>query len=53
MQNRTLAEVVSQGFLDHWSAVARVKKPLIAAVNGFAVNLLNERHSLLCSVFHS
>jgi ABC-type uncharacterized transport system permease subunit len=38
MQNNTLAQVVGQGFLDQWSAVSRVKKPIIAAVNGFAVN---------------
>lgn len=38
MQNNTLSKVVSSGFLDHWSAVTRVKKPIIAAVNGFAVS---------------
>ena len=38
MQNNTLAQVVGSGFLDQWSAVARIKKPIIAAVNGFAVN---------------
>jgi enoyl-CoA hydratase/carnithine racemase len=39
MQNNTLAQVIGQGFLDQWSAITRVKKPIIAAVNGFAVNL--------------
>jgi enoyl-CoA hydratase len=39
MQNNTLSQVVGQGFLDHWSAVSAVKKPIIAAVNGFAVGL--------------
>ncbi len=38
MQNNTLPQVIGQGFLDQWSAVSRVKKPIIAAVNGFAVN---------------
>jgi enoyl-CoA hydratase/carnithine racemase len=38
MQNNTLAQVVGSGFLDQWSAVSRIKKPIIAAVNGFAVS---------------
>jgi len=40
MQNNKFAEVVGSGFLDQWSAVTKIKKPIIAAVNGFAVNLL-------------
>ncbi len=39
MQNNTLAQVVGQGFLDQWSAITKVKKPIIAAVNGFAVRV--------------
>jgi len=46
MQNNTLAQVVGSGFLDQWSAVARIRKPIIAAVNGFAVSLFNK-----CFVF--
>jgi hypothetical protein len=42
MQNNTMAKVIGQGFLDQWSAVTRVKKPIIAAVNGFAVNLFKK-----------
>jgi enoyl-CoA hydratase/carnithine racemase len=38
MQNNKFAEVVGGGFLDQWSAISRIKKPIIAAVNGFAVN---------------
>lgn len=38
MQNNTLSKVVGSGFLDQWSAVSRIKKPIIAAVNGFAVS---------------
>jgi enoyl-CoA hydratase len=37
MQNNTLAQVLGTGFLDHWSIVSKIKKPIIAAVNGFAV----------------
>ena len=39
MQNNTLSKVVGSGFLDEWSAIAKVKKPIIAAVNGFAVGV--------------
>jgi enoyl-CoA hydratase/carnithine racemase len=39
MQNNKFAQVVGSGFLDQWSAVSQIKKPIIAAVNGFAVNL--------------
>jgi len=42
MQNNTLAKVVGQGFLDQWSAVTKIKKPIIAAVNGFAVNFFKK-----------
>jgi len=47
MQNNTLAQVVGSGFLDQWSAVARIRKPIIAAVNGFAVSLFNKCFFLL------
>ncbi len=53
MQNNTLAQVVGQGFLDQWSAITKVKKPIIAAVNGFAVNLFNKSFSLIFSLFNS
>lgn len=49
MQNNTLAQVVGHGFLDQWSAISRVKKPIIAAVNGFAVKFFDKHDS---SVFY-
>ena len=39
MQNNTLPQVVKSDFPDQLSAVSRVKKPIIAAVNGLAVRL--------------
>lgn len=37
MQNRTFQECYGGNFLAHWNRVSTVKKPVIAAVNGFAV----------------
>nr|XP_020457219.1 enoyl-CoA hydratase, mitochondrial [Monopterus albus] len=37
MQNRTFQENYSQNFLATWNRVSTVKKPVIAAVNGFAL----------------
>ncbi|CAM9872882.1 enoyl-CoA hydratase, mitochondrial [Lampetra fluviatilis] len=37
MQNRTFAECFGGNFLSHWNRVAQTKKPVIAAVNGFAL----------------
>lgn len=37
MQNRTFQECFSGNFLAHWNRVSTVKKPVIAAVNGFAL----------------
>lgn len=37
MQNRTFQECYGGNFLAHWNKVSTVKKPVIAAVNGFAV----------------
>ena len=37
MQNRTFQECFSGNFLAHWNRVSTTKKPVIAAVNGFAV----------------
>ncbi|XP_053730421.1 enoyl-CoA hydratase, mitochondrial isoform X2 [Synchiropus splendidus] len=37
MQNRTFQECFGANFLAHWSRVSTVKKPVIAAVNGFAL----------------
>ncbi|XP_028982734.1 enoyl-CoA hydratase, mitochondrial [Betta splendens] len=37
MQNRTFQECFGGNFLAHWDRVSRAKKPVIAAVNGFAL----------------
>merc|ERR1719266_840632 len=37
MQNRKFAENFQENFLGHWGHVANVRKPLIAAVNGYAL----------------
>lgn len=37
MQDRTFHECFSGNFLAHWNKVSTVRKPVIAAVNGFAV----------------
>ncbi|CAF3059726.1 unnamed protein product [Rotaria socialis] len=52
MQNNKLAQVVGSGFLDQWSAVARVKKPIIAAVNGFALGGGCEL-SMMCDIIYA
>jgi enoyl-CoA hydratase len=37
MQNLDFPKVFGGSFLEHWSRVTAVRKPVIAAVNGFAV----------------
>ena len=37
MQNRTFAENYQENFLNFWGDVAKTKKPIIAAVNGYAL----------------
>lgn len=39
MQNRMFQDCYSSQFLSHWDRLARVKKPVIAAVNGYAVSV--------------
>uniref|UniRef100_A0A3Q2NXH7 Enoyl-CoA hydratase, mitochondrial n=1 Tax=Fundulus heteroclitus TaxID=8078 RepID=A0A3Q2NXH7_FUNHE len=39
MQNRTFQECYGGNFLAHWNRVSTVRKPVIAAVNGFAVSI--------------
>lgn len=41
MQNLTYQKCLLGDFLAHWTRVARCRKPVIAAVNGFAVSLEN------------
>jgi 1,4-dihydroxy-2-naphthoyl-CoA synthase len=44
MQNQTYAQCVSGNFLSHWNRVAESVKPVIAAVNGYAVSILKLHH---------
>jgi len=37
MQNKTMVDCISGDFLSHWTAVASNRKPIIAAVNGYAL----------------
>ena len=37
MQNKEFAEIYKQGFLDNWNVVGQARKPIIAAVNGYAL----------------
>uniref|UniRef100_A0AC11BAZ8 Enoyl-CoA hydratase, short chain 1 n=1 Tax=Ovis aries TaxID=9940 RepID=A0AC11BAZ8_SHEEP len=37
MQSHTFQNCYSGGFLSHWDQLTRVKKPIIAAVNGYAL----------------
>lgn len=37
MLNNTYSQCIQSNFLDDWRLVTRVKKPIIAAVNGFAL----------------
>merc|ERR1712203_721620 len=37
MQNRKFAENFSTNFLEYWGNVSKVRKPIIAAVNGYAL----------------
>lgn len=38
MQSRTFQDCYSNKFLSHWDQLTRVRKPVIAAVNGYAVS---------------
>lgn len=39
MLNNTYSECVRENFLDGWARVSKTSKPVIAAVNGYAVSL--------------
>jgi enoyl-CoA hydratase/carnithine racemase len=39
MQEKTMSQVINSDFPGQLSVVSRIKKPIIAAVNGFAVCL--------------
>lgn len=38
MKDNSYAKNLSQNFIGHWNGVAKSRKPLIAAVNGYAVS---------------
>jgi enoyl-CoA hydratase/carnithine racemase len=38
MKDKEYHEVVSEKFIASWQDLTKVQKPIIAAVNGFAVN---------------
>lgn len=37
MQNKQFVECFGSNFLEHWNGVTKIKKPVIAAVNGYAL----------------
>lgn len=37
MQNKNFVECYSGGFLQNWDVLSKQKKPVIAAVNGYAL----------------
>lgn len=43
MKDNTYADCVNRNFLSNWNTVAELRKPIIAAVNGYAVSLLAKR----------
>lgn len=49
MQSLTFGNNVKKNFIGHWSEITRIQKPIIAAVNGYAVNPFS---SFTLSHFH-
>lgn len=37
MKDKSFADAYGKDFIENWSNLTRIKKPIIAAVNGFAV----------------
>ncbi|CAG9863757.1 unnamed protein product [Phyllotreta striolata] len=37
MANKTFSQCITEGFIENWTRVANTKKPVIAAVNGYAL----------------
>lgn len=40
MSQMNFADCLNRNYLANWSDIANFRKPLIAAVNGYAVNIL-------------
>lgn len=38
MQSNTFAQTIKENFLQSWNQMGQAKKPIIAAVNGYAVS---------------
>lgn len=46
MKDKTFADAYGNNFLENWSLITKIQKPIIAAVSGYAVSLLSFLHSL-------
>jgi enoyl-CoA hydratase len=40
MRNKEFAEAYKGNFLGHWTKISQIRKPIIAAVSGYAVSLI-------------
>lgn len=54
MASKMLADCISENFLAEWAQMfARLRKPIIAAVNGFAVHQPQCAQQLISRISHS
>jgi enoyl-CoA hydratase/carnithine racemase len=51
MVNNTFSKVYGGNFLNHWNRVSQCKKPVIAAVNGYAVSIFNFSNLIITSFY--